>query len=80
MCTSSGTGRAQCIVRDLDHILLENDRALTQGLIIPGAFAIEIVESVPITTSTFPLRSQEEIGQGGGLSCSTRNVSEVLKS
>ncbi|OAG06772.1 MFS general substrate transporter [Paraphaeosphaeria sporulosa] len=55
-----------------------NNRALTQGLIIPGAFAIGIVESVSITTSTFPLRSQEEIGQGGGLSGSTRNFVSAI--
>lgn len=55
-----------------------NNRAWTEGLIIPGAFAIGIVESVSITTSTFPLRSQEEIRQGGGLSGSTRNVRKRL--
>ena len=37
-----------------------------------------IVESVSITTSTFPLRSQEEIGQGGGLSGSTRNFVSAI--
>lgn len=31
-----------------------------------------------ITTSTFPLRSQEEIGQGGGLSGSTRNFVSAI--
>ncbi|KAF2636610.1 MFS general substrate transporter [Massarina eburnea CBS 473.64] len=55
-----------------------NNRALTMGLIIPGAFAMGIVESVSITTSTFPLRSQEEIGQGGGLSGSTRNFVSAI--
>ncbi|KAF2112623.1 fungal trichothecene efflux pump [Lophiotrema nucula] len=55
-----------------------NNKALTQGLIIPGAFAMGIVESVSITTSTFPLRSQEEIGQGGGLSGSTRNFVSAI--
>lgn len=55
-----------------------NNMALTQGLIIPGAFAMGIVESVSITTSTFPLRSQEEIGQGGGLSGSTRNFVSAI--
>jgi hypothetical protein len=34
--------------------------------------------SVSITTSTFPLRSQEEIGQGGGLSGSIRNFTSAI--
>ena len=55
-----------------------DNKALTEGLIIPGAFAMGIVESVSITTSTFPLRSQEEIGQGGGLSGSTRNFTSAI--
>ena len=55
-----------------------DNRALTQGLVIPGAFAMGVVESVSITTSTFPLRSQEEIGQGGGLSGSTRNFTSAI--
>jgi hypothetical protein len=37
-----------------------------------------IVESVSITTSTFPLRSQEEIGAGGGLSGSIRNFTSAI--
>ena len=55
-----------------------DNRALTQGLIITGAYAMGIVESVSITTSTFPLRSQEEIGQGGGLSGSIRNFTSAI--
>ena len=55
-----------------------NNTALTLGLLIPGSFAIGIVESVSITTSTFPLRSQEEIGQGGGLSGSIRNFTSAI--
>ena len=55
-----------------------DNKALTLGLIIPGAYAMGIVESVSITTSTFPLRSQEEIGQGGGLSGSTRNFGSAI--
>ena len=39
---------------------------------------VGIVESVSITTSTFPLRSQEEIGQGGGLSGSIRNFTSAI--
>lgn len=41
------------------------NRSLTIGLLIPGAFAMGLVESISTTTSTFPLRSQEEIGEGG---------------
>ncbi|KAF2174164.1 hypothetical protein M409DRAFT_49030 [Zasmidium cellare ATCC 36951] len=55
-----------------------DNKSLTLGLIIPGSFSIGIVESVSITTSTFPLRSQEEIGQGGGLSGSTRNFTSAV--
>lgn len=55
-----------------------DNRPLTVGLLIVGAYAMGIVESVSITTSTFPLRSQEEIGQGGGLSGSTRNFVSAI--
>ncbi|KAF7187758.1 Trichothecene efflux pump TRI12 [Pseudocercospora fuligena] len=55
-----------------------DNRPLTIGLLVPGAYAMGIVESVSITTSTFPLRSQEEIGQGGGLSGSTRNFTSAI--
>ena len=55
-----------------------DNKSLTLGLVIPGAFAMGLVESVSITTSTFPLRSQEEIGQGGGLSGSTRNFGSAI--
>jgi hypothetical protein len=55
-----------------------NNRAQTEGLLIVGAYMMGIVESVAITTSTFPLRSQEEIGQGGGLSGSTRNFVSAI--
>lgn len=50
----------------------------TCGLLFVGAFAMGVVESVSITTSTFPLRSQEEIGQGGGLSGSIRNFTSAI--
>lgn len=50
----------------------------TCALLFIGAFAMGIVESVSITTSTFPLRSQEEIGQGGGLSGSIRNFTSAI--
>lgn len=55
-----------------------NNRAMTEALLVVGAYAMGIVESVSITTSTFPLRSQEEIGQGGGLSGSTRNFVSAI--
>jgi hypothetical protein len=55
-----------------------DNRPLTEGLLITGAYAMGVVESVSITTSTFPLRSQEEIGQGGGLSGSTRNFVSAI--
>jgi hypothetical protein len=55
-----------------------DNKALTIGLLIPGAYAMGVVESVSITTSTFPLRSQEEIGQGGGLSGSIRNFTSAI--
>ena len=55
-----------------------DNRPLTEGLLITGAYAMGIVESVSITTSTFPLRSQEELGQGGGLSGSTRNFVSAI--
>lgn len=50
-----------------------DNKALTISLLIPGVYAIGVVESVSITTSKFPLRSQKEIGQSGGLSRSIRN-------
>jgi MFS family permease len=67
-----GVGCLTACAADIDN------RALTQGLLIVGCYAIGIVESVSITTSTFPLRSQEEIGQGGGLSGSTRNFVSAI--
>lgn len=61
-----------CCAIDIDN------RPLTEGLLITGAYAMGVVESVSITTSTFPLRSQEEIGQGGGLSGSIRNFVSAI--
>lgn len=55
-----------------------DDKPTTCALLFIGAFAMGIVESVSITTSTFPLRSQEEIGQGGGLSGSIRNFTSAI--
>ena len=50
----------------------------TCALLFIGAFAMGLVEAVSITTSTFPLRSQEEIGQGGGLSGCIRNFTSAV--
>lgn len=55
-----------------------DNKALTCSLLFIGAFAMGVVESVSITTSTFPLRSQEEIGEGGGLSGSIRNFTSAI--
>lgn len=55
-----------------------DNKPLTCALLFIGAFAMGVVESVSITTSTFPLRSQEEIGQGGGLSGSIRNFTSAI--
>lgn len=55
-----------------------DNKPQTCALLFIGAFAMGIVESVSITTSTFPLRSQEEIGQGGGLSGSIRNFTSAI--
>jgi hypothetical protein len=37
-----------------------------------------LVEALATTTATFPLRSQEEIGQGGGLTGSMRNFVSAI--
>ena len=55
-----------------------NNRSLTEGLLIVGCFAMGLVESLATTTATFPLRSQEEIGQGGGLTGSMRNFVSAI--
>lgn len=67
-----GTAFLTACAADIDN------RPMTEGLLVVGAYAMGIVESVSITTSTFPLRSQEEIGQGGGLSGSTRNFVSAI--
>ena len=43
------------------------NRKQTVGLLVPGAFFMGMVEGISTTTSTFHLRSQEEIGEGGKL-------------
>ncbi|KXT16599.1 hypothetical protein AC579_6654 [Pseudocercospora musae] len=55
-----------------------DNRAQTEGLLIVGAFAMGLVEALATTTATFPLRSQEEIGQGGGLTGSMRNFVSAI--
>ncbi len=67
-----GTAFLTACAADLDN------RAMTETFLVIGAYAMGVVESVSITTSTFPLRSQEEIGQGGGLSGSTRNFVSAI--
>ncbi|KAK3679250.1 hypothetical protein LTR78_000811 [Recurvomyces mirabilis] len=54
------------------------NRPLTIGLLIPGAFCMGLVEGISTTTSTFHLRSQEEIGEGGGLCGSIRNFTSAI--
>ncbi|KAK3111761.1 hypothetical protein LTR53_012665 [Teratosphaeriaceae sp. CCFEE 6253] len=41
------------------------NRKQTIGLLVPGAFFMGMIEGISTTTSTFHLRSQEEIGEGG---------------
>lgn len=72
-----GSAVIGCVLLTSACVDIDN-RSLTEGLLITGAYAMGIVESVSITTSTFPLRSQEEIGQGGGLSGSTRNFVSAI--
>ena len=48
------------------------DKNLTMGLMITGCLLIGSMECMSIATTTFPLRTQEEIGTAGGLSGSIR--------
>lgn len=41
---------------------------MTMGFVITGYFAAGAADSIAITTTTFPIRSQDEIGTAGGLS------------
>lgn len=45
---------------------------LTSTMIFLGCFSLGIMEGCALTTSTFPLRTQEEIGTAGGLSNTIR--------
>lgn len=51
---------------------------LTMGLITTGCLFIGMMEGVAICTTSFPLRTQEEIGTAGGLSGAIRAFGSVL--
>lgn len=51
---------------------------LTIGLITTGALFIGMCEAQAATTSTFSLRTQEEIGVAGGLSGTVRSFGSVI--
>ncbi|KAL2353829.1 fungal trichothecene efflux pump [Cryomyces antarcticus] len=52
--------------------------SLTMGLITTGAVFIGMQEGICIAMTTFPLRSQEEIGTAGGLSGTIRSFGSVI--
>jgi hypothetical protein len=54
------------------------DMDLAMGLIATGTLFIGMMEGMAICTTTFPLRSQEEIGTAGGLSGSIRAFGSVI--
>lgn len=51
---------------------------LSMGLITTGCLFIGMMEGVAICTTSFPLRTQEEIGTAGGLSGSIRSFGSIL--
>ena len=51
---------------------------LTMGLIATGTLFIGMMEGMAIATTTFPLRTQEEIGTAGGLSGSIRSFGSAI--
>lgn len=51
---------------------------LTMGLVGTGTLFIGMMEGMAICTTTFPLRTQEEIGTAGGLSGSIRSFGSVI--
>lgn len=51
---------------------------LTMGLIAMGTLFIGMMEGMAIATTTFPLRTQEEIGSVGGLSGTIRSFGSVI--
>lgn len=52
--------------------------SLTMGLITAGCLFIGMMEGMAIATTTFPLRTQEEIGTAGGLSGTIRSFGAVI--
>ncbi|CAI4215876.1 unnamed protein product [Parascedosporium putredinis] len=42
--------------------------SMTMAFVITGCFTVGAADAIAITTTTFPIRSQEEIGTAGGLS------------
>ncbi|KAK4998648.1 hypothetical protein LTR66_002152 [Elasticomyces elasticus] len=51
---------------------------LTMGLVATGTLFIGMMEGMAIATTTFPLRTQEEIGTAGGLSGTIRSFGSVI--
>ena len=51
---------------------------LTTGLMAAGCLFIGMMEGMAICSTTFPLRDQKEIGQGGGLSGTIRAFGSVV--
>lgn len=51
---------------------------LTMGLIATGTLFIGMMEGMAIATTTFPLRTQEEIGTAGGLSGTIRSFGSAI--
>ena len=51
---------------------------LSMGLITTGCLFIGMMEGIAICTTSFPLRTQEEIGTAGGLSGSIRSFGSIL--
>lgn len=51
---------------------------LTMRLIITGTLFVGMMEGMAIATTTFPIRTQEEIGTAGGLSGSIRSFGAVI--
>jgi hypothetical protein len=59
-------------------IILLPIHKLTMGLILVGAFFIGDSEAQAAVSSTFPLKSQEELGTAGGLASAIRSFVSVL--
>lgn len=52
--------------------------SLSMGLITTGSLFIGMMEGISICTTSFPLRTQEEIGTAGGLSGTIRSFGSIL--